>query len=102
MSDLILPIKGEYFHQIRLGQKLAEYRTFNAYWCQRLEGRNYDRLIFTLGYPKNGGVEGKTRLTMPYRGYDMQIIEHKHFGTEPVEVYALRLTPPGFRETPKA
>ena len=45
-------------------------------------------------HPKGGGIEGETRLTMPYRGWDLQTIQHKHFGPDFVSVYALRLTPP--------
>ena len=56
MGDLIIPIKGEYFHEIRTGRKLAEYRRITPYWQKRLRDREYDRLIFTLGYPKGNYI----------------------------------------------
>lgn len=96
MADLHIPIKGEYFDQIRDGAKSEEFRLRNAYWHTRLHGREYERVILTRGYPKGGGVEGQTRLTLPWRGYDKRTILHPHFGADPVDVYAInvaRLTP---------
>ena len=40
MSTLVLPLKAEYFHQIKDGTKLEEYRLCTPYWRKRLEGRN--------------------------------------------------------------
>lgn len=36
-----------------------------------------------------GGVEGLTRLTLPWRGYQIKTIMHHHFGPDPVEVFAI-------------
>lgn len=58
MTSLYLPLKAVYFDQIRTGTKSEEYRLVTPHWSKRLEGRDYDRIILTLGYPKGGGVEG--------------------------------------------
>lgn len=47
-KDLHLNLKGEYFHAIRAGKKVEEYRLYNEYWRKRLEGREYERLIIKL------------------------------------------------------
>lgn len=38
-KDLHLNLKGEYFHAIRAGKKVEEYRLYNDYWRKRLEER---------------------------------------------------------------
>jgi len=90
MVDLILPMKGVYFDQILRGEKLEEYRLRTSYWEVRLADRKYGNLVLLRGYPKGGGVEGVTRLTMPYRGYTMRQLQHPHFGPEPVNVFAIK------------
>lgn len=89
-SALILPLNGVYFDQIAAGTKLEEYRLVTPFWRKRIEGRTYDRIVLTRGYPKEGGVEGVTRLTLPWRGYTVKTLTHPHFGPDPVEVFALR------------
>lgn len=89
MADLIIPIKGIYFDQIASGEKLEEYRLVTTYWSKRLRNRTYDRIVLLRGYPKGGGVEGKTRLTRQYRGEMIRTITHPHFGDDPVMVYAI-------------
>lgn len=39
-KHLHLNLKGEYFHAIRAGKKVEEYRLYNEYWRKRLEGRS--------------------------------------------------------------
>lgn len=89
MSTLHLPIKGEYFDQIKAGTKPEEFRLANDYWRKRLVGRTYDRIELTRGYPKRGDTE--RRLVLPYRGYRLTTITHPHFGDEPVEVFAINV-----------
>lgn len=89
VMDLTLPLKGIYFDQIARGEKLFEYRLHTPYWDRRIVGRQYDNLVLTRGYPKGGGVEGLTRLTMPYRGYVPQRLKHEHFGPDEVPVLAI-------------
>ncbi|KJU81032.1 RNA-binding protein [Ectopseudomonas oleovorans] len=89
MSTLHLPMKGEYFDQIKAGTKPEEFRLANDYWRKRLVGRTYDRIVLTRGYPKRGDTE--RRLVLPYRGYRLATITHPHFGEQPVEVFAINV-----------
>ena len=86
---LILNLKGEYFDQIKAGEKTEEYRLVKPYWTNRLEGKEYDKVIVLRGYPPAGAV--KRRLDFPWRGYEIKTIVHPHFGNEPVKVYAIEL-----------
>lgn len=86
---LTLALKGEYFDQIKDGTKVWEYRLVTPYWTKRLDGREYDTLVLTRGYPKSGDAE--KRLTLPYRGYRFETITHPHFGPKPVSVFAIDL-----------
>jgi hypothetical protein len=98
MKELRMAVKTEYFNQIKSGEKIFEYRLFNEFWRKKLVGKNYDYLVITLGYPKAGDAD--KMIKVPYRGYDLQTITHKHFGDAPVNVFALRLTPSLYPQTP--
>lgn len=87
--NLILNLKREYFEQIKSGIKTEEYRLYTPYWQKRLENKNYDKVIIKLGYPKNCEL-GKI-LEFKYLGYEIKTIKHKHFGTNPVKVYSIKL-----------
>lgn len=87
--DLILPLKGEYFDQIKSGTKTEEYRLCTLYWIRRLEGRRYDRVVLTKGYPKRDDTE--RRIVLPWQGCSIKTITHPHFGSAPVEVYAINV-----------
>jgi len=91
MSELRLAVKREYFEQIKSGKKTEEYRLANEYWSRRLLTRDapYDRVIITLGYPSKNQTD--RILTFPYAGFWLKTITHKHFGVEPVEVFAIVL-----------
>lgn len=89
MTALILPVKRIYFEQIASGEKPEEFRLANAYWAKRLEGKQYSRVIVTLGYPKR--TDTARRIEFPWRGFTKQTITHEHFGPDPVEVYAIRV-----------
>ncbi|MDQ7981927.1 ASCH domain-containing protein [Paraburkholderia sp. SARCC-3016] len=84
---LTLPLKGIYFDQIAAGTKRVEYRVFNDYWCRRLIGRIYDRIVLTKGYPRADDAE--RRLNLPWHGFTTTTITHEHFGPEPVKVFAI-------------
>lgn len=47
---LQLNLKRQFFDEIALGKKLEEYREQKDYWATRLEGRDYDTIIFRNGY----------------------------------------------------
>lgn len=95
---LTLPLNGVYFDQIKSGEKAEEYRLVTDFWDKRILGRRYDRIVLTRGYPKGGGVEGVTRLTLPWRGYTVKTITHPHFGPDPVEVFAISVAHPQPKE----
>ncbi|UIF90915.1 hypothetical protein [Cupriavidus sp. UYPR2.512] len=90
MQTLTIPVKGIYFDQIKAGTKPREYRLVTAYWRKRLEGRTYDRIVLTRGYPKADDAE--RRLVVPWRGYELETITHEHFGPDPVQVFAIDVT----------
>jgi len=90
LKTLTLALKGIYFDQIRSGDKTEEYRLITPYWSKRLEGRDYDQIILTKGYPKSDDIA--RRLTLPWQGFERKTITHPHFGKDPVEVYAIRVT----------
>lgn len=91
---LTIPVKGVYFDQIRDGTKRDEYRLVNDYWRKRLEGRSYDSVVLTRGYPKAGGIEGQTRITRHWRGFRQQLLTHEHFGPDQVQVFAIDVSEP--------
>lgn len=82
MTTLHLSLIGEYFHQIKAGTKLHEYRLCTPYWAKRLIGRSYTEIVLTLGYPKRDDTE--RRISCPWQGYTIETIRHEHFGHEPV------------------
>jgi hypothetical protein len=93
--DLTLPLKSQYFDQVRAGTKVEEYRLRNAYWARRIENRSYDWLVLTRGYPRRDDHEN--RIVLPWRGYQVKAITHPHFspfGLAPVWVYAIQLGEP--------
>lgn len=87
MSTLTIPLKGEYFDAIRDGNKPEEFRLVTPYWRKRLEGRNYEFIELTRGYPSRD--DAARRLRLPWRGYRVTSITHPHFGEHPVEVFAI-------------
>lgn len=91
-KNLQLAVKKEYFDAIKSGDKTEEYRLCNEYWTKRLVNRadSYNRLIITCGYPKRDDKE--KILSFPYVGWERKTITHKHFGEEPVEVFAIKIT----------
>lgn len=93
MTKLQLALKGEYFDAIRDGTKTEEFRLVTDYWTKRLRVPlgYYDGLVLTKGYPKRGDLE--RTIELPWRGYRRKTITHPHFGPEPVDVYAIILTP---------
>lgn len=89
MANLQLAVNGEYFDQMKRGEKIFEYRLVNDYWRKRLVNREYERLIITKGYPRADDTD--RRIDVPYRGYELQTITHKHFGADPVNVFAINV-----------
>jgi hypothetical protein len=90
MKTLTIPLKREYFEQIKRGEKVEEYRIATPYWRTRLAGREYDQIVLTLGYPTRG--DSSRRLLFPWRGARLTTITHPHFGPYPVQVFAIALS----------
>lgn len=90
MSDILhLAVKRVYFDSIRIGTKGEEFRLVTPYWTKRIEGRVYDAVCITLGYPKSGDPD--RTLMFPWSGYRRTRITYPHFGLDEVEVYAINL-----------
>lgn len=87
--DLILPLKRKWFEQIKAGTKHFEYRLDNDYWRKRLVNRDYDNIIFTLGYPKKD--DKSRRIIKPWFGYEMKEIIHEEWGNVPKKVFAIKI-----------
>lgn len=92
MASLTLPLKAEYFDAIRDGSKREEYRLVTPFWARRLEGRSYDSIVLTKGYPRLTDFD--RRLKRHWRGFTVKTITHPHFGPDPVLVYAIDVRPP--------
>ena len=87
--DLILPLKGKWFEQVKAGTKPEEYRLDNDYWRKRLIGKNFDRVIVTLGYPRRDDTE--RRIVFPWNGYTMKTITSEEWDNQPQIVFAIKL-----------
>lgn len=66
MKTLTLSLKRQWFEKIKSGEKKEEYREKSEYWQRRLyrsidandaEFKQFDRLVFTLGYQNAGDKE---------------------------------------------
>jgi len=89
MATLQLAVNGEYFDAMKRGEKVEEFRLVNPYWGRRLFGRDYDRLVITRGYPKR--EDTSRRIDIAYEGFEIKTITHKHFGPDPVKVFAIKV-----------
>ena len=87
MAILTLALKGEFFDAILAGTKQEEYRLLTPYWRKQIEGKSFQHIVLTKGYPKRDDMA--KRLTLPWRGYRITTITHPHFGDKPVEVFAI-------------
>lgn len=83
MKTLTLTLKKKWFDLIKSGEKKEEYREVKAYYVGRLTIQDsddydlilngeisatfqyFDRLVFTLGYPKAGDTERRLEFKNP-------------------------------------
>lgn len=83
MATLHLPLKRKWFDMIKADIKLEEYREIGEYWNKRLIGeskpfpiyfksyeeqkifKKFDKLVFTLGYPKAGDSSRRLEFKNP-------------------------------------
>jgi hypothetical protein len=89
MQILRLPVKRVFFNGIKSGAKVWEYRLYNEYWRKRIEGKFFDNIIITLGYPKNG--DDSRIIKRPWKGYFIRDIIHPVFGKDSVTVFSIRV-----------
>lgn len=87
--DLILPVKRKWFERIRDGLKDEEFRLVTPYWRRRLEGKTFEHVIITLGYPPRHDTS--RRLVFPWQGYRMTTITSEEWNNEPRHVFAINL-----------
>lgn len=71
---LVLPLKKQWFDMIKSGEKKEEYREINDYWNKRLTYnidelgpflKHYDKIEFTLGYPRKDDKEKRMIFDCP-------------------------------------
>ena len=98
MKTLTLPLKRKWFDMIKAGIKKEEYRDIKPYYEKRLlepfssrlfrNGetgvKSFDRLVFTLGYPKAGDTERMLVFKNPKIRIDTGKPE---WGAEPGKLY---------------
>ena len=77
MNTLTLSLKKQWFDMIKADIKKEEYREINRYWTARLVAAmvpftgtvlsftDFDRLVFTLGYPKAEDTERRLEFKNP-------------------------------------
>lgn len=87
MKTLHLNLKGEYFDEIKSGEKKYEYREYNDYWHNRLVNKEFDKIILMKGYPKKDDTE--RRIERPWKGYKIEEITHKHFNNKLTRVFSI-------------
>lgn len=92
MNILTLRLKAVYFHDIANEVKPWEYRLATPYWRTRIEGRQYDYVLLTLGYPARTNLDHQ--MLKPWRGYVEQPLVHPHFGPDAVDAFAIDVTAP--------
>lgn len=94
---LTLPLKRKWFDMIQRGEKLEEYREITDYWKKRLykefwdgpkicicDFEKFDKLVFTLGYPKAGDASRRLEFNAP----KIRIGEGRpEWGAEPGKLY---------------
>jgi len=91
MKDLILNVRERWFRDIESGIKTEEYRELKPYWAKRLEGKEYDRVIIKLGYPKKED-KGK-QIIFPWNGYYIKHVISDEWNGEEKSVFAIQLRP---------
>lgn len=98
MKTLTLSLKKKWFDMIRSGEKVEEYREIKYFWKNRfIFGKyidqcgickiyfcNFDKLVFTLGYPKAGDTSRRLEFKNPKIRIDTGKPE---WGAEPGKKY---------------
>lgn len=102
MKTLTLSLKKQWFDMIKSGEKKEEYREICDYWGVRFAGRDvwanefcikdvgeielkrFDRIVFTLGYPK----ADDTKRRLSFKNPKIRIgTGRPEWGAEPGKLY---------------
>lgn len=88
---LVLPVVSLYFQQIKARTKTEEFRAMTPYWAKRIEGKEFDFVEITEGYPL---ANDKTRrIKRRWVGFSAREgLVHEHFKNVPTDVYAIDVT----------
>lgn len=89
---LNLHVEGQFFDEIKAGEKQLEYRRDDAYWQNRLVGKTFDCVCIAWGYPAKDDLE--RRLYFKWKGYGRIRIVHPFFDNIPTNVFSIDLTEP--------
>lgn len=87
---LFLVLKEPWFSMIKAGIKKEEYRECSEYWIKRLDDeknhcfKHFDKIVFTLGYPKKDDMSRRLEFKNPSIHYRTGKPE---WGAEPNKKY---------------
>jgi hypothetical protein len=84
-KKLHLHLNFEIFDAINRGEKTLEFRLAET-WKKKLDDGQYNYIRLCRGDQK---TSANTVIELPYLGYELKEITHKHFGPDPVEVCAI-------------
>ncbi len=88
---LVLPVNSVYFHQIKNRTKPLEYRERSDHWAKRIEGKEFDFVEITEGYPKVH--DHARRVKRRWKGVShVDGLVHEHFKNKPIDVFAIDVT----------
>lgn len=90
-KTLFLPVERQYFHQIKSREKPQEYRVRSDHWVKRIEGKAFDFVEITDGYPT---VNDRTRrIKRRWVGVvKVDSLVHEHFKNVPTDVFVIDVT----------
>lgn len=90
MKTLTLSLTQKWFDLIKAGIKKEEYRECSEYWMKRLDDeknhcfKHFDKIVFTLGYPKKDDTSRRLEFKNPSIHYRTGKPE---WGAEPNKSY---------------
>lgn len=88
---LVLPVVSKYFQQIKAREKTQEFREQTEYWAKRIEGKEFDYVEITEGYPKANDTA--RRVKRRWVGVaKVPGLVHEHFNNKPTDVFAVDVT----------
>ena len=96
---LHLHVKSVYFHEMKNGTKVNEYRAHKPFWIKQLIDEEGEPKEFSGIIIYNAYLPGEVnRLHFPWNGWTIETITHPHFGEEPVKVFAINVGVSGNKE----